>query len=136
MYFLVDVLQFVLHWYHAAALLLGLGYTFRSGWQKLGDTEDLAREALQLSPDNPERGGRSRHPQGAALGNFPDALLFAYPDRRTLAHTELDATIRPGAKRPAVSIHILKNRREPFSAERPRITEVGSMRTLQGDPLE
>jgi hypothetical protein len=55
MYFLVDVLQFVLHWYHAAALLLGLGYTFRSGWQKLGDTEDLAREALQLSPDNPER---------------------------------------------------------------------------------
>lgn len=55
MHFLVDVLQFVVHWYHAVGFLLGLGYTFRSGWQRLGDTEELARIAMELSPDNPER---------------------------------------------------------------------------------
>ena len=51
-----DIIDFVLHWYHAGAFLIVAALGFQSGWRQLGATAKLAQEAMQLSADNPKRG--------------------------------------------------------------------------------
>jgi len=77
---LKDIVLFVIKWYHVAGLLGMAGYGFRLGWQQLGATEQLAREALKLSPDNPKRAEAAsaiEKVQRQAIWQMRGCLLFA-----------------------------------------------------------
>lgn len=77
---LKDIIIFAVHWYHAAGFLLVLGYMFRSGWNSLGATEQLARDAMRLSLDNPLRDEAIRaidKAQRSAIFQMRMCLFFA-----------------------------------------------------------
>ena len=75
-----DIITFLAHWGHIIVFFVILAQNFRSGWNKLGGTEQLARDAMQLSVDNPMRAEAIRaidKAQRSAIFQMRMCLFFA-----------------------------------------------------------
>lgn len=74
-----DIITFLAHWGHIIAFFVILAQSFRSGWNKLGATEKLARDAMRLSLTNPKRDETIRaidKAQRAAIFQMRISLFF------------------------------------------------------------